>query len=155
MLGASLEVAGQVRAGEIWRGGTLRSGAAVEIMTGAPVPEGADAVVMIEHVTRNGSAISRQAGHGLGAGDNLVRRGSEAQCGHEVLRAGTRIGPAEIALAATCGIAKLDVFRQPRVAIVATGDELVGLDEQLEPQQIRNSNGYAIAAMGDGIWRRC
>ncbi len=142
-----LQVMGQVRAGEVWAGGELQAGAAVEIMTGAPVPEGSDAVVMVEHVLREGDAIRLAGGRELRPGENVVRRGSEARRGEVVLAAGVRLGAAEIALAASCGCAELSVFARPGVAIVATGDELVELDRAPGPEQIRNSNSYAIAAM--------
>ncbi len=144
--GGALRVAGQVRAGEEWQG-ALASGAAIEIMTGAPVPEGADAVVMVEHVERAAGAIRPGAGRTIRAGDNIVRRGSEARMGETVLAAGTAIGGAEIALAAACGRSSLTVFRRPRVAIVATGDELVAIDAMPEARQIRNSNSYGLAAL--------
>jgi molybdopterin molybdotransferase len=145
--GGELRVAGLVRAGERWLGGGLERGAAVEIMTGAPMPEGADAVVMVEHVERIGEAIRLVGGRTIRAGENVVLRGSEARRGEELLAVGTVMGAAEIALAAACGRASLTVFRRPVVAIVATGDELVELDDVPEEQQIRNSNSYGLAAM--------
>lgn len=145
--GENLTVVGQVRAGERWTGGALGRGAAVEIMTGAPVPEGADAVVMVEHVERMGDSIHLAAGRTVRAGENIVFRGSEARAGQVVLAAGTVIEGAEIALAAACGRAELKVFRRPRVAIVATGDELVEVEATPGPEQIRNSNGYGLAEL--------
>jgi molybdopterin molybdotransferase len=143
----ALRIAGQVRAGEQWQGGALGDGAAIEIMTGAPIPEGADSVVMIEHVERSGGAISPQGERTIRSGENIVPRGSEARMGEAVLSAGTAIGGAEIALAAACGRSALGVFRRPQVAIVATGDELVEIDAVPESQQIRNSNSYGLAAL--------
>jgi molybdopterin molybdotransferase len=143
----AMGIAGQVRAGEQWQGGALERGAVIEIMTGAPVPEGADAVVMVEHVERVDGAIRPAAGRMIRAGENIVPRGSEARMGETVLPVGTAIGGAEIALAASCGYSALSVFRRPRVAIVATGDELVALDATPEPRQIRNSNSYGLAAL--------
>ncbi|NYF79300.1 molybdopterin molybdotransferase MoeA [Granulicella arctica] len=143
--GAALEVAGQIRAGEMWTGDVLAAGFTVEIMTGAPVPAGADAVVMVEHVERSAGAI--RAGRTLKVGDNIVPRGSEARLGQVVLPEGSFVGAAEVALAAACGQESLRVYRRPRVAIVATGDELVELDQVPGPQQIRNSNSYALAAL--------
>ena len=145
--GGFLRVAGQVRAGEAWVGEPVGDDSAVQIMTGAPLPMGADAVVMVEHVTQVGGAIQLVAGRGLQAGENVVPAGAEARMGQEVLAAETRIGAAEIALAAACGCVTLPVFVRPRVAIVATGDELVELAETPGPQQVRNSNSYALAAM--------
>jgi molybdopterin molybdotransferase len=145
--GARLQIAGLVRAGESWQGGELQPGTAVEIMTGAPVPEVADAVVMVEHVLRDALQIAPADQRQLAPGENIVIRGSEARRGEQVLAGGTRLGAAEIALAATCGCAELSVFARPTVAIVSTGDELVEVDQEPAFQQIRNSNSYAIAAM--------
>jgi len=143
----ALRIAGQVRAGEQWQGGALENGAAIEIMTGAPIPEGADAVVMVEHVERVSGVIQRQGERMIRSGENIVRRGSEARMDEVVLPVGTLIQGAEIALAAACGASALTVFRRPRVAIVATGDELIEIDAKPGPQQIRNSNSYGLAAL--------
>ena len=145
--GAKVRVVGQVRAGEQWRGDAVRAGEAIEIMTGAPLPEGADAVAMVEHVERGPDWVQAARGRGLAVGENVVASGSEARAGQAVVAAGTRIGAAEIALAATCGLAEVAVFARARVAIVATGDELVEVRETPAEQQIRNSNSYSIAAM--------
>jgi molybdopterin molybdotransferase len=142
-----LRVVGQVRAGERWQGGALENGCAIEIMTGAPMPEGADTVVMVEHVERVGDGIRLREGRAVWAGENVVSRGREARMGEAVLAAGTDLGAAEIALAAACGCSTLEVFRRPRVAIVATGDELVEVDQVPGEEQIRNSNSYGIAAL--------
>jgi molybdopterin molybdotransferase len=143
----SLRIIGQIRAGERWSGPPLERGCAIEIMTGAPLPEGADAVVMVEHVELQDEALRLTEGRGVSAGENIVRRGSEATAGEAVLAEGTVIEGAEIALAAACGRSGLFVFSKPRVAIVATGDELVELDETPSEQQIRNSNSYGLAAL--------
>ena len=144
-----LRVAGQVRAGEQWQGGALEHGAAIEIMTGAPVPDGADAVVMIEHVEHADGTIRAVAGRTIRSGENIVPRGSEARAGQSVIPVGTVIGGAEIALAAACGQAQLTVYRRPQVAIVATGDELVEIEATPALQEIRNSNSYGLAALVD------
>jgi molybdopterin molybdotransferase len=143
----TLRVAGQVRAGEQWGGDALQEGAAIEIMTGAPIPAGADAVAMVEHVSRTDGAIRALGERTIRNGENIVRRGSEARAGETVLPVGTRIEGAEIALAAACGCSRPTVFRRPRVAIVATGDELVEMEATPELQQIRNSNSYGLAAL--------
>ena len=143
----TLKIAGQVRAGEQWQGRALENGSVIEIMTGAPIPEGADAVVMVEHVERANGAICRVGDRTVRSGENIVRRGSEARMGEAVLPAGTVIHGAEIALAAACGASALTVFCKPRVAIVATGDELVEIEATPGPQQIRNSNSYGLAAL--------
>jgi molybdopterin molybdotransferase len=142
-----LKIAGQVRAGEQWQGDALEDGVAIGIMTGAPIPEGADAVVMVEHVERADDAIRRLGERTIRTGENIVRRGSEATAGQVVLPAGTLMKSAEIALAAACGSSALTVFGKPKVAIVATGDELVEIDAVPEPQQIRNSNSYGLASL--------
>lgn len=145
--GGLLRVVGQVRAGEKWVGGTLEAGSAIQIMTGAPMPEGADAVVMVEHAERVGDAIRLSDGRNLSVGENVVPRGSEARVGTVVIPSGTVMEAAEIALAAACGCASLRVFRRASVAIVATGDELVEVNAVPEEQQIRNSNSYGLAAL--------
>jgi molybdopterin molybdotransferase len=148
-----LRVTGQVRAGDLWTGEPLASGEAIEIMTGAPVPAGADAVAMVEHVefeateTPLAGKVRAADGRILREGENIVPRGSEARAGAVVVPAGTAIAAAEIALAATAGMATLTVYARPTVAIVATGDELVELNQTPDARQIRNSNSYALAAL--------
>lgn len=141
-----LRVVGQLRAGEAWTLGPIRPGEAVEIMTGAPVPHGADCVVMVEHVTASEGRVSLAGVRAIGAGENIVPAGAEAREGDVVVPAGRRAGIAEIAAAAACGAAKLAVFGRPRVAILATGDELVEVHETPLAYQIRNSNSYSLAA---------
>jgi molybdopterin molybdotransferase len=143
--GLPLTVIGVLRAGE---GGPadISSGQAIEIMTGAPVPDGADCVVMVEHVERSGDGVKLAHGRSIASGENIVGRGSEAHAGEIVVSRGTRISSAQVAAAAACGAGRLEVFAQPRVAIVATGDELVDLNQQPLVHQIRNSNSYSLAA---------
>ena len=141
-----LRVAGAIHAGQP-PAGPLPPGAAWEIMTGAAVPAGADAVAMIEHVERNGESVRLLPPRRLEAGENVVPQGAEARAGEEVLRAGVRLGPQHIALAAACGHASVEVFRRPKVAILATGDELVPVGSTPAEGQIRNSNGIMLAAL--------
>jgi molybdopterin molybdotransferase len=143
--GASIEVIGSLRAGDA-AAIEVTAGKAVEIMTGAPVPAGADCVVMVEHVERQGDKLQLAAGRGIARGENIVPVGAEARAGSVILPAGTRLFPAQVAAAAACGAAHLSVFARPRVAIVATGDELVEVDQKPLLQQIRNSNSYSLAA---------
>jgi molybdopterin molybdotransferase len=146
--GRALRIVGSVRAGEQWRGDEARSGEAIEIMTGAPAPAGADAVLMVEHAMVGDDGSLRAApGRALGLGENIVAQGAEARRDAELIPVGRRLGAAEIAMAASCGYAQMEVFARPRVAIVATGDELAELEEPLESYQIRNSNSYALAAL--------
>lgn len=150
MAGAWIAVAGEIAAGSEWKG-PLPTDEAVAIMTGAPVPEGADCVVMVEHVERSGShklaAIRLMEHKKIEPGDNIVPRASEAIAGDVVLEAGTRLDAAAIALAAGCGAAEVEVFLRPTVSILVTGDELVDVTEEPGPQQIRNSNSYGLAAL--------
>lgn len=137
-----LRVIGEVRAGEVF-GGTVGPGEAVEIMTGAPLPSGTDAVVMIEHTERHGDLIHTDRWYK--AGDNFNPQGLEARSGAVVVMAGKRLGFAEIAMLATVGRQCVSVYRQPRVAILPTGDEIVDVGEQPREFQIRNSNAWSIA----------
>lgn len=140
-----LRVTGLVRAGEIWAG-TLEPDEAVEIMTGAPVPSGADCVVMIEHTQRDESRVRLMGERRLFSGENVVSTGSEAARGAILLPIGTRLHAQHIAVAASCGHARLRVFRKPLVSVHATGDELVEVNVAPLPFQIRNSNSYSLAA---------
>jgi molybdopterin molybdotransferase len=141
-----LTLAGATHAGEA-PSGPLPRNAAWEIMTGAPVPAGADAVMMIEHVERSGDHVRLLPPREIGAGDNIVAQGAQARKGDELLPVGSAIGPAQIAQAAACGCAALDVFLRPRVAILTTGDELLPVESKPAPGQIRNSNGPMLAAL--------
>jgi molybdopterin molybdotransferase len=141
-----LPVAGSIRAGDP-PAGPLPAHSAWEIMTGAAVPEGADAVAMLEHVEHDGNKIRLTHGRKLDAGENVVPAAAEARAGDQLVPAGTRLGPSHIAAAATCGYPHLDVFLRPRVAILTTGDELVPVDAAPGPGQIRNSNASMLAAL--------
>jgi len=152
----TLDVVGLARAGEPYIGNLAgRAGCAVEIMTGAPLPEGTDAVVMLEQTREVASgAFSGSEGspgrveilRSVSCFDNVVRQGSETAAGGRVLPRGRRLGPGEIGLAASIGRAELLVFARPRVAILPTGDEVVGVDQRPAWFQIRNSNALALAA---------
>lgn len=145
---ALLRVAGATHAGQS-PAGPLPPGTMWEIMTGAPVPAGADAVVMLEHIERDGERVRLLPPRTVGAGDNIVAQGAQAGKGDSLLPVGVALGPAQIALAAACGYAALDVFARPRVAILTTGDELVPVDSEPGPGQIRNSNAPMLAALVD------
>ena len=140
-------ILGLLRAGEVWSGDAITPSSAVEIMTGAPVPRGANAVVMVEHATVSGSTLTISPGHAPTPGQNIVPRGAELRAEAPALDSGTRLGPSELAIAASLGAASCPVYRQPRVAILSTGDELVDLADTPAPHQIRNSNSYALAAL--------
>ncbi len=113
-------------------------------MTGAAVPSGTDAVVMVEHVSRDGDKLS--VARSVKRGENVVAQGAEAKAGQELLSRGTRIGPAQIAMLAAVGKANVTLYKKPSVAVLATGDELVEVDQTPGPQQIRNSNSYSLEA---------
>lgn len=139
----ALRVIGQVRAGAEFSGEVL-SGAAVEIMTGAPVPAGADAVIMVEYTRREGDRVTLE--RGVRTGGNIVPRGSEARAGALAVEPGRRLRFPEIALLASFGRPDALVYRRPTVAIVSTGDEVVEIAETPQPYQIRNSNAHSLAA---------
>ena len=145
-----LALAGLVRAGDA-PAPPLAAGSACEIMTGAPVPDGADAVAMLEHVEVAHVEIDGRVRllppRKLDPGENLVVRGAQARAGDELLPEGTPITAAQIALAASCGHSSLEVFVRPRVAILTTGDELVPIDVVPGPGQIRNSNAPMLSAL--------
>jgi molybdopterin molybdotransferase len=142
-VGATLKCTGEIKAGdrvtkELW------AETCVQIMTGAAVPSGADAVVMIEHTKREGDQVRFE--RAAVAGQNFVPRGSEARAGQTLLTSGTRLGYAEMALAAQVGAADLKCGQKPRVAILSTGDEIVPVDSVPGRFQIRNSNSVSLAA---------
>ncbi|HEX4209054.1 MAG TPA: gephyrin-like molybdotransferase Glp [Candidatus Binataceae bacterium] len=143
-LPAMLTVIGEIKAGPMGSVAPIlnRSGA-FSIMTGAPVPEGADAVVMIEHTSLQGDRV--EFTRGAASGENIVARGAEAKRGSLVLNTGTRLTEAAIALAASVGQSRLQVFVRPRVAVLTTGDEIVDVGTEAGPAQIRNSNSYSLA----------
>jgi len=142
-LPARLRVIGEIKAGANF---TLRveAGTAVEIMTGARVPAGADAVVMIEYTSRTGDEV--EITRPVALGENIVPAGSEGKRGERLLLPGIRLDHAAISVAASVGKSQLLVRARPRVAVVATGDELVEVDVSPAAHQIRNSNTYSLAA---------
>ena len=139
------------RVGEIKAGATVEEsrinvgvGEAVEIMTGAPVPVGADAVVMVEYTESANASVTVQ--RTVNAGENVVPAGAEARLGDVMVRRGSRVQHAVVAVAAAVGRPEIAVYRRPRVAVLATGDELVDVNLPPGPNEIRNSNSYSLAA---------
>jgi len=155
-LPATLEVIGEIKAGERLDRipASIASGQAASIMTGAPVPAGADAVVMVEYTSPLNHLIEdhRANDHrveitrSVAPGENIVPRGAEAREGAILLDRGFRLNPAAIALAASVGKSRLPVYKRPRVALLTTGDEIVDIDATPGPTQIRNSNSFSLAA---------
>jgi len=131
-------------------GGPLAAGTAARIFTGAPVPAGADAVVMQERCSRNGDRVVVNAE--VRAGENIRRAGEDVRKGEMILDPGVRLLPQHLALAASSGYARLPVYRTLKVAILSTGDELVPTGESLEPGKIHDSNRHCflglLAALG-------
>ncbi|HYP53958.1 MAG TPA: gephyrin-like molybdotransferase Glp, partial [Pyrinomonadaceae bacterium] len=142
---ARLRVVGEAAAGSGWRG-TLRAGEAVRIMTGAPLPDGADSVQQVEVTSEEDGGRVVIVGRATGPGQFFVPRASEIREGARVLEAGTQINAAMTAALASFGYARVAVRRRPRVAILATGSELVRVDETPGRDQIRDSNSYSLAA---------
>jgi len=145
-----LAVAGAARAGDP-PSGPLLPGTVWEIMNGAPIPTGADAVASFDHVEKLDGAdagkIRLLARRNLKPGENIVLQGAQAGAAEELLPAGSALHACQIALAVACGYTALEVFHRPRVAILTTGDELVPIDAMPAPGQIRNSNAPMLAAL--------
>lgn len=147
--GARLRVTGEIRAG-VWPDRAVGVREAMRIMTGAPVPEGADAVIQVERTKRSPSAAAGEPEvlleTAVTAGQNIVSRGSEAKAGAVLLREGVRIGAAHLAVLASVGQIEPLVSRRPRVAVIVTGDEVVDPRTRPSAAQIRNANGPALLA---------
>ena len=144
-LPATLQVITEIKAGATADASLkIESGQAAAIMTGAPAPPGCDAVVMVEYTSRDGDQVTITKG--VAAGDNIVPIASEAKRGDRLLSPGVRLNHITIAVAASVGRSRLLVYSKPRVAVLATGDELVDIDVPLASNQIRNSNTYSLAA---------
>jgi len=140
----TLKVIGTALAGNPFAG-TVHEGDCIRIMTGAKMPAGADTVIMQEHVQRQDDSITIGAGHK--AGQNVRHPGEDIAEGSTVLTAGQLIGPAELGLLASLGIAKVETFRRLRVAFFSTGDELQPVGTKLEEGQIYDSNRYTLHGM--------
>ncbi len=141
---ARLAVIGESAAGHAFEG-SVAAGQAVRIFTGAPMPEGADAVVVQEEARREGAEVALQAG--VSPGDNVRTAGFDFEEGEAMLAAGRRLTPRDIALAAAANRPNLTVRRRPCVAILATGDELVAPGAARGPAQIVASNNFAVAGI--------
>lgn len=152
-----LKVIGEVAAGYV-ADSAVTEGTAMRIMTGAPVPPGADTVIQIE-LTRYDGAKSEwvEILEQVAPGNNIRPAGEDMRRGQVVLRRGIEIGPWEIGILATLGQASVPVVRRPKVAILGTGDEVIDIDEPLRPGKIRNSNSYlleaAVRKAGAEPWR--
>src|ERR1700733_2936415 len=149
-LPARLEVVAEIRAGAVADATVkVESGQAAAIMTGAPAPPDSDAVVMVEYTSRDGDQVTITKA--IAAGDNIVPIAAEAKRGDRLLSPGVRLDHAAIAVAASVGRSHLLVYSKPRIAVLATGDELVDIDAPLAPNQIRNSNTSSLAAQVQAV----
>jgi molybdopterin molybdotransferase len=147
-----LEVIEEVPAGKVPER-EVKAGACTKIMTGAPLPAGADAVQQVEKTRRDGGRVTLLAP--VKPGQNIARRATDMRAGEVVLRAGHRIRAAETGALAAIGRTRIRVFAKPRCAVLATGDELVPPDTKPGPGQIRNSNTASIGAQVRGLGLEC
>jgi molybdopterin molybdotransferase len=140
-----LRIVGESAAGRGWHH-KLEEGQAVRIMTGAPVPAGADSVQQVElaHELKDKTVVELL--ESVEVGRSIVKQGAEIRAGETILNAGTTINAAMMAVLAAFGYAKVEVFRRPRVGVLATGTELVPIDQKPGQDQIRDSNNYSIGA---------
>src|SRR5947208_16017 len=139
-----LAVAGESRAGHP-ASDPLPAGAAMAISTGAVLPEGADAVVRVEDTAARDGGVEVRAS--VDPGRHVRRAGEDVRAGDTVVRAGVRLGPAELGVLASVGVAEASCARRPRVAVLTTGDELVGPGEPRGPGSVRDANAVSIAAL--------
>ncbi len=152
----SLKVVGEVAAGFLFTG-EIRRGQAVRIMTGAPIPKGADAVIRIEDTGENYQDSQRPLPDlvsikaEVGPANAIRYAGSDLREGQRILNKGRKIRPQEVGVLASLGVAQVPVIKRPKVGILATGDELIPVEEPLVPGKIRNSNGYAQAAQIEAL----
>lgn len=126
---------------------TLEAGGCVEIMTGASLPNGADCIVPIERVEVSDSVARVEAGYEAKEGQYIHRRGSDHARDTLLLRPGTRIAPADVAIIASAGLPEVEVSTLPRIRVISTGNELVAAGNPIDAHQIRSSNGPALVAM--------
>ena len=155
-LPVQLAVKGEIKAGPLPANApfVVHPGETFSIMTGAPVPEGADAVVMIEYTSlredkdkdKDEEEDRVEISRGVAAGENIVSQGAEAKWGALLLAKGTRLDETAIALCASVGKSRLHIFTRPRIAVLTTGDEIVAVGAKVGPAQIRNSNSFSLAA---------
>ncbi|HUV98719.1 MAG TPA: gephyrin-like molybdotransferase Glp [Gallionella sp.] len=141
---AVLEIIEDIKAGDLPRS-TVRAGQCARIMTGAPVPQGADAVIRVED-TQASTENRVQINAAVKPGNDIRLQGEGMRNGDVVLTAGTEITPGVTGVLATVKRARVQVYRRPRVAILSTGNELEGMDDPVDPDKIPNSNSYALMA---------
>ena len=141
----TLEVVEEIQAGAV-PSQPVGRGQAAKIMTGAPVPKGADTVVMVEDTETKDGGASVEILYKTENGSNICLKGEDIQIGQVVLSPGTLLRPPEIGVLASVGAVDPEVYREPRVAVIPTGEEIVEASDPLQPGQIRNSNGPTMCA---------
>lgn len=142
------EIVGLIKAGDFCTN-VLQNGKSYKIMTGAPLPQGADCVIEIEKVNVDGNKLF--VNNLLADGLNVIKKGEEVQEGELVLKSDTLLRPVEIGMLASLGYGQVDLYKKPTIALLVTGDELVDVDSILSYGKIRNSNEYTLKAMIDKI----
>lgn len=142
----TLKVMGRIPAGTVAQTG-IGAGEAMQINTGAPIPEGADAVVRVEDTELDDAGAEVRIAVSAKAGQFITPQAAYVTSGEVVLERSTLLTPLEMGVAASCGAGRVSVYKQPRVAVMVTGDELVGVDEIPQAGQIRNSNQWILEAL--------
>ena len=142
----TLACVGRLYTGEVPSRG-IRRGECIEIATGAPIPDGATAVVMVEETERNHDGSEVRVLAETSSGQNIGRRGADMTAGQTMLRAGNRLSPSRIGALAGTGATAVDVYRKPSVAIISTGNEIAEPGAPLAPGQVYNINRFTLAAV--------
>ncbi|HEX8162589.1 MAG TPA: gephyrin-like molybdotransferase Glp [Pyrinomonadaceae bacterium] len=150
---ATLRIVGEAAAGRGWRG-ELKAGEAVRIMTGAPLPAGADSVQQVEVTRETQDGAMVEIDRATAPGQFVTRRATEIRKGETVLRAGERVSPAMLAALASFGYARPKVGALPRVAVIATGSELVRVEDAPGDAQLRDSNTYSLLGYAEAAGAR-
>lgn len=145
---AEFNIIGTIKAGDFYKE-ELKSGEALKIMTGAPLPKGADAIIQIENVKTHGNNLFVY--EKVEKYKNVIKLGEEIHSGKIALTKGTLIRPFEIGLLASLGYSKIHVYKSPVISLIITGDELVDIEGELKEGKIRNSNEYALTALINSI----
>lgn len=143
----TLRITGEVRAGESGEGVRVAPGTCARVFTGAVIPEGADAVVMVERTVEDRAAGTVRIEEGAPAGQHIRRRGEDRRAGEIVVARGTVLRPGEIAALAAVGAVRVPVIPRPEIAVASTGDEVVEIGRHPQPHEIRNSNAAMLLAL--------
>ncbi|WP_408955610.1 gephyrin-like molybdotransferase Glp [Natroniella sp. ANB-PHB2] len=144
-----LGLVGEVLMGEEATEG-LESGQAIRISTGGMLPQGADAVLMVEYTEKLGSELV-EINRAVGSGENIVRKGEDISQGETLLKKGSQLRPQDLGALAGLGITEVEVYKRPRVTVFATGDEIINPEQRPQPGEIRDINSYAVISALEGI----